>query len=64
MDLNQFPKLFVKQKFEGFELLGYETRNKYTILDEQGEQVAFAAEQQKTAQTGRMILVHMSLHQL
>ena len=47
MDLNQFPKLFVKQKFEGFELLGYETRNKYTILDEQGEQVAFAAEQQK-----------------
>lgn len=47
MDLKNFPKLIVKQKFEGFELLGYETRNKYTILDEAGEQVAFAAEQQK-----------------
>ena len=47
MDLKSFPKLIVKQKFEGFELLGYETRNKYTIFDESGNQVAFAAEQQK-----------------
>lgn len=47
MDLTSLSKLIVKQKFEGFELLGYETRNKYAILDEENNQVGFAAEQQK-----------------
>lgn len=37
----------VQQVFEGFELLGYETRNKYKILDESGKLLGFAAEQQK-----------------
>lgn len=47
MDLSHLNQLIVKQRFEGFELLGYETRNKYAILDDQGNDIAFAAEQQK-----------------
>lgn len=47
MDLTNFKKLVVKQKFEGFELFGVETRNKYAILDENKNQIGFAAEQEK-----------------
>lgn len=47
MKLSDFDKLIVKQRFEGFELLGYETRNKYEILDENQNKIGFAAEQQK-----------------
>lgn len=37
--------LHVQQVFEGFELLGFETRNKYKILDQDSNPLAFAAEQ-------------------
>jgi uncharacterized protein YxjI len=46
-ELLTLPRLIVRQRFEGFELLGYETRNKYAITDESGRVVGFAAEQQK-----------------
>jgi uncharacterized protein YxjI len=39
--------LVVRQGRELAELFGFETRNKYVVLDEQGLQIAFAAEQQK-----------------
>lgn len=37
--------LHVQQVYENWELIGFETRNKYRILDENENQVAFAAEQ-------------------
>lgn len=40
-------KLFVKQTFELAEIFGFESRNKYRIFDEGGQDLAFAAEQQK-----------------
>jgi hypothetical protein len=41
-------KLHVQQVIEGFEiLLGYETRNKYRIFDEEMNPIAFAAEASK-----------------
>lgn len=41
-------KLHVQQVMEGFEiLLGYETRNKYRIFDEEMNPIAFAAEASK-----------------
>ncbi|MEQ1875565.1 MAG: phospholipid scramblase-related protein [Bdellovibrionia bacterium] len=40
-------KLIVRQIHEVAELFGFETRNKYVILSETGQQVGFAAEQQK-----------------
>ena len=46
-DLRQHPSLKIQQRFELAEFFGFETRNKYSIEDEQGFQVAFAAEQQK-----------------
>lgn len=45
--LNQIDKFFVKQVFEMAELFSFESRNKYRILDERGQEMAFAAEQQK-----------------
>lgn len=45
--LTGLNKLFVRQVHEIAELLGFETRNKYSITDEQGHQIGFAAEQQK-----------------
>ena len=45
--LTSFSRLVVKQSFELAELFGFETRNKYRICNEHGEDVAFAAEQQK-----------------
>ena len=38
-------RLFVQQRFEIAEWLGFETRNKYAILDQQERQIGFAAEQ-------------------
>lgn len=49
MDLKNHSKLWIKQIFEGFELLGFETRNKYAIQDESGNPLGFAAEQGKGA---------------
>lgn len=37
----------VQQVWEGLELLGFETRNKYRILDDKNQSIAFAAEQSK-----------------
>jgi uncharacterized protein YxjI len=42
-----YRKLLVRQIFEVAEFFGFETRNKYEILDETGSLVAYAAEQQK-----------------
>ncbi|HEY3236357.1 MAG TPA: phospholipid scramblase-related protein [Polyangiaceae bacterium] len=47
LSLRNRHQLFVKQRHEIAELFGYETRNKYEILDPNGALVAFAAEQQK-----------------
>jgi uncharacterized protein YxjI len=47
LPLGQHSKLVVKQMRELAELFGFETRNKYQVLDERGGVVAFAAEQQK-----------------
>jgi hypothetical protein len=38
-------KLFASQRLEGWELLGFETRNKYQFMDENKEVIGFAAEQ-------------------
>ena len=46
--LESHSKLFVKQTFELAELIGFETRNRYRIRDEKGQDVAYAAEQQKS----------------
>lgn len=43
--LSETHLLHVQQVFEGFELLGFETRNKYKILDEHKNPLAYAAEQ-------------------
>ncbi|MBI3534269.1 MAG: hypothetical protein HY072_02105 [Deltaproteobacteria bacterium] len=39
--------LYIKQRRELAELIGFETRNKYSIETEHGEAIGFAAEQQK-----------------
>ena len=46
-ELDRATGLVVAQRKELAELLGYETRNKYEIRTLTGEQVGFAAEQQK-----------------
>lgn len=45
--LKNLNTIFVHQKHEIAELIGYETRNKYEILDEHGKPLGFAAEQHK-----------------
>lgn len=45
--LAQLTTLIVRQRLETAELFGFETRNKYAIETEQGQTLAFAAEQQK-----------------
>lgn len=45
--LTQGGSIFVRQRKELIELIGFETRNKYSIEFENGQQFAFAAEQQK-----------------
>ncbi|MFN7454974.1 MAG: phospholipid scramblase-related protein [Pseudobdellovibrionaceae bacterium] len=47
MDLSQTRGLIIQQVRELWELVGFETRNKYKISDEQGQILAYAAEQQK-----------------
>jgi uncharacterized protein YxjI len=47
MDLTSSNKIIVKQKRELWEMVGFETRNKYEIQNEQGAPLAFAAEQNK-----------------
>ncbi len=47
ISLSGINKLRVHQVHEFAELLGFETRNKYQILTESGQMLAFAAEQQK-----------------
>jgi len=47
LDLTSTRRLFVKQIHEIGEWIGFETRNKYQIVAEDGTPVAFAAEQQK-----------------
>ncbi len=39
--------MYVKQSFELAEFFGFESRNKYRILNSLGQDIAFAAEQQK-----------------
>lgn len=46
--------LHIRQLHEGWELLGFETRNKYSILDDENQEVAFAAEQ-STGWGGRIL---------
>lgn len=45
--LTQLPNVFIRQSHEIGELLGFETRNKYRISDDLGNQIGYAAEQQK-----------------
>ncbi len=45
--LSSHTNLFVKQIRELAEFFGFETRNKYQIMDEHGQPIAYAAEQQK-----------------
>ncbi len=47
LQLGGYSKLHVKQAHEIGEWIGFETRNKYQVTDEQGNAVAFAAEQSK-----------------
>lgn len=47
LDLSSYDNLFVSQVFELGEFLGFETRNKYQILNQAKQPVAYAAEQQK-----------------
>lgn len=47
--ISAVPHLIVKQRKELAELFGFEARNKYEFLTEDGQTVAFAAEQQRGA---------------
>lgn len=54
-------KLHVQQVLEGFEVvLGFETRNKYRIFDENMQPIAYAAEENDgfLGQLGRLMLKH------
>ena len=52
--------LHVQQVWETMELLGFETRNKYRILDEEKRSVGFAAEESRgiSGALGRHFLGH------
>lgn len=45
LDLRSYSVLYVRQIKEMAELFGFETRNKYNVLNESGAQVALAAEE-------------------
>lgn len=45
--LTDFKQVFIQQRYEVGEFLGFETRNKYQVLDAKEVPIAFAAEQQK-----------------
>lgn len=47
MKLSDHSQIFVQQKRELAELVGFETRNKYEIFDQQKTLIGFCAEQQK-----------------
>ncbi|HLE12562.1 MAG: hypothetical protein A2504_03765 [Bdellovibrionales bacterium RIFOXYD12_FULL_39_22] len=47
INLTTLQRLLVQQRHELGEWIGFETRNKYEILDEQKRPIGFAAEQQK-----------------
>jgi uncharacterized protein YxjI len=47
VNLSGLSKVLVHQVHELGEWIGFETRNKYSIMDENKNQIAFAAEQQK-----------------
>ncbi|MFZ4403665.1 MAG: phospholipid scramblase-related protein [Pseudobdellovibrionaceae bacterium] len=47
LNLQSQTHLQIRQTFEIGELLGFETRNKYQIIDENGQYIGFVAEQQK-----------------
>ena len=47
MKLSGHNKVLVHQIFEAAELIGFETRNKYEILDEKLQRIGYAAEQEK-----------------
>lgn len=46
-ELATLDSVVVKQRKELLEIVGFETRNKYDILTQDGRQIGFAAEQQK-----------------
>lgn len=46
-ELTQHTNLVVRQKFEIAEHFGFETRNKYQVLDQENREIFFVAEQQK-----------------
>ena len=46
-DLQQTNAVLVRQRWEAAEFLGFETRNKYDIVNTQGRVIAHAAEDQK-----------------
>ncbi len=48
MKLSHLNQVFVHQVFEAAELFGFETRNKYAVVDEHRRPLAFAAEQRKS----------------
>lgn len=47
MNLTNYDYLFVRQRYEIGELFGFESRNKYEIVNKEQQPIAFAAEQQK-----------------
>lgn len=47
LDLFRYRQLNVNQIFEAGELLGFETRNKYQVMDESHGLIAYAAEEKK-----------------
>lgn len=59
-NISEARVLHVQQVFEAFELLGFETRNKYKILNDKNELIAYAAEQSTGA--GGAILRHFLGH--
>jgi hypothetical protein len=44
-NLKEARRLKVRQLFEGYELFGFETRNKYQVINDSGELLAYAAEE-------------------
>lgn len=52
--ITQVQRLHVRQVLEAFELIGFETRNKYQILDDQERPIAYAAEE-KTGLGGNLL---------
>lgn len=53
-EISEAKLLHVQQVFEAFELLGFETRNKYKILNDRNELIAYAAEQ-KSGMSGAIL---------